>query len=165
MNHASYSTHVWVMWVTMHKLMSDKEMVQGLPNIISPTGRCEGCLVRKQTWKPYADHTNFRAKKRLELIHGDLCGPISPPTPAGNRYFFVLVDDFSRVMWIYLLQTKDQTLGMFKKFRAMVEAETGERIRVLQSDRGGGISFKGIHLILWRNRIDTTLHNPVLPWT
>ena len=31
------------------KLMSDKEMVQGLPKMISPTGMCEGYLVGKQT--------------------------------------------------------------------------------------------------------------------
>ncbi|GKD70838.1 ribonuclease H-like domain, reverse transcriptase, RNA-dependent DNA polymerase, partial [Tanacetum coccineum] len=62
--------------------------------------------------------------RRLELVHGDLCGPISPLTPAGNRYFLLLVDDYTRVMWVYFLKTKDQALSMFKKFRVEVEAET-----------------------------------------
>ncbi|GKB51791.1 zinc finger, CCHC-type containing protein, partial [Tanacetum coccineum] len=61
----------------------------------------------------------------LELIHADICGTISPPTPAGNRYFFLLVDDFGRVMWVYMLKSKDEALGMFQKFHVLVENETG----------------------------------------
>ncbi|KAL8089005.1 hypothetical protein AgCh_038671 [Apium graveolens] len=35
--------------------------------------------------RPFPLKTDFVAKEKLELIHGDLCGSISPPTPAGNR--------------------------------------------------------------------------------
>jgi hypothetical protein len=34
----------------------------------------------------------------LKLVHGDLCGPISPATSRGNKYFVLLVDDLSRYM-------------------------------------------------------------------
>ncbi|GKA84219.1 zinc finger, CCHC-type containing protein [Tanacetum coccineum] len=109
-------------------LMKDAKMYQKhLP--------CEGCLVGKQTRKTYPSHTSFRANKRLELVHGDLCGPISPPTPTGNRYFMLLVDDYSRVMWVYLLKTKDEALEVFKNFRRKVEVETGEKLKVLRTDR------------------------------
>ncbi|GJW14728.1 zinc finger, CCHC-type containing protein [Tanacetum coccineum] len=64
------------------KTMSDKNMVEGMPKLYVPTQPCEGCLVGKQTRHSFPAHTNYRATKRLELIHGDLCGPISPPTPS-----------------------------------------------------------------------------------
>ncbi|GJU61826.1 ribonuclease H-like domain, reverse transcriptase, RNA-dependent DNA polymerase [Tanacetum coccineum] len=69
------------------KLMSDKEMVQGLPNITIQNGLCEGCLEGKQARKSFPTHSNFMSTRRLELVHGDLYGLISPPTPAGNREF------------------------------------------------------------------------------
>jgi hypothetical protein len=52
----------------------------------------------------------------LELVHGDLCGPISPATPAGNRYFLLLVDDYSRFMWVKLLRTKDEAVDAIRQF-------------------------------------------------
>lgn len=87
---------------TALKSMVDKGIIEGVPKMVMPSEPCEGCLVGKQSRKPYPSSTNFRAQKRLELIHGDLCGPVTPPTPAGNRYFMLLVDDYSRVMWVYL---------------------------------------------------------------
>ncbi|GJU61828.1 zinc finger, CCHC-type containing protein [Tanacetum coccineum] len=119
------------------KLMSDKEMVQGLQKITNQNGLCEGCLEGKQARKTFPTHSNFMSTRRLELAHGDLYGPITPPTPAGSRYFLLLVDDYTRVMWVYFLKTKDQALNMFKKFRVEVEAEIGDRVTLFQTDRGG----------------------------
>ena len=107
------------------------EMVTGLLKIEHPTQLCEGCLVRKQSRKPYPTQANYRAERILELVHGDLCGPISPPTPSGNRYFFLLVDDYSRVMWVYMLKSKDETFGV------LVENETGVKLKTFRSDHGG----------------------------
>ena len=53
----------------------------------------------------------------------DLCGPIKPLTLGGKSYFLLIVDDFSRYMWISLLAYKAEALQSFKKFRVM--AETG----------------------------------------
>lgn len=119
------------------KHMSDKKLIEGLHRINIPSQPCEGSLVGKQTRNSFPSHTIYKAKKRLELIHGDLCGPVSPPTPAGNRYFMLLVDDYSRVMWVYLLKTKDEAFQTFKNFRVKVEIETGEKMKVFRTDRGG----------------------------
>nr|GEZ86711.1 zinc finger, CCHC-type [Tanacetum cinerariifolium] len=119
------------------KFMSDKNLIEGMPKMYIQTLPCEGCLMGKQTRKTYLSHTSFRENKRLELVHGDLCGPISPPTPTGNKYFMLLVDDYSRVIWVYLLKTKDEALEVFKNFRRKVEVETWEKLKVLRTDHGG----------------------------
>jgi hypothetical protein len=59
----------------------------------------------------------------LDLVYGDLCGPIKPSTPRGKKYFLLLVDDKSRYMCAALL-TAD-TLAALKKFQANVKVETG----------------------------------------
>jgi len=71
------------------------------------------------------------------LVHVDLCGPISPETVGGNKYFMLLVDDHSRWMQAYMLQSKDQACDVFVKYKAKVENFTGCKVKVLRSDRGG----------------------------
>jgi transposase InsO family protein len=71
------------------------------------------------------------------LIHVDLCGPITPETASGNKYFMLLVDDHSRWMQVYMLQSKDQACAAFVKYKAEVENAAGCRVKTLRSDRGG----------------------------
>jgi hypothetical protein len=73
----------------------------------------------------------------LELVHGDLCGKISPPTPAGNQFFLLMVDDRSRYMSVVLLPSKDRAAEAIREFRLRAEAETGEKLGTLRTDRGG----------------------------
>ena len=37
-----------------------------------------------------------RAKEVLELVHSDVCGPMSVPTIGGYEYFIMFMDDYSR---------------------------------------------------------------------
>lgn len=119
------------------KLMADKNMVMGLPKDVQPGDVCTGCLMSKQARKPFPSQSNFRAKKALELVHCDLCGPIAPATHGGKRYFLLIVDDYTRIMWIYLLTSKDEAFVYFEKFRALVEQESENRIKFLRTDSGG----------------------------
>lgn len=122
------------------KLMFEKAMVVGLPKIDHPSQLCDGCLIAKQTRFPFPGEAVYRAKERLELVHADLCGPITPSTAAGNKYFLLLVDDYSRMMWVYMLTEKSKAFERFKNFKALVENEVGRRIKVLRTDRGGSFS-------------------------
>lgn len=124
------------------QMMSKYNMAPGMPHICQPKEICSGCLLSKQTHKPFPTQANFIASTTLGLIHLDLCGPISPPTPAGNRYFRLLVDDYSRMMWVYMLKTKDEALDCFKKFKLLVENGTKQGIRVLRTDREGEFCSK-----------------------
>ncbi|KAJ9551622.1 hypothetical protein OSB04_015667 [Centaurea solstitialis] len=117
--------------------MSKKDLVTGLPTITGTNQLCESCLVGKQTRRSFSKTSMYQAKGTLELVHGDLCGPISPATIAGNRYIFVLIDDYSRFMWCYLMKEKSDAITYFRKFKVRVESETNNSIRVFRTDRGG----------------------------
>ncbi|KAG7599586.1 Reverse transcriptase RNA-dependent DNA polymerase [Arabidopsis suecica] len=121
----------------MMETMFKKELVTGLPTMKIEKETCPSCLLGKQVRKPFPAATTFRAEKRLELIHGDLCGPITPSTTARNRYVFVLIDDHSMYMWSILLKEKSETFEKFKKFKMLVEQETGTSIKTFRTDRGG----------------------------
>jgi len=44
-----------------------------------------------------------------------MCGPITPATMGGHKYFITFIDDFFRFGWIELLQEKSSSLDAFKK--------------------------------------------------
>ena len=62
-----------------------------------------------------------RAKELLELIHTDVCGPMSHPARGGFSYFITFTDDFSRYGYIYLIKHKSEALEKFKEFKNEVE--------------------------------------------
>ena len=64
------------------KMMINMELVVGVPKLTDGEETCISCLLGKQTRRPFPKETQYRASKPLELIQGDLCGPISPPIPA-----------------------------------------------------------------------------------
>lgn len=109
--------------------MSDKGLVSGLPKIDNPMQLCDGCLVGKHARSPFPASAKLRAEKKLQLVHADICGPIAPSTPAGNKYFLLLVDvdDFSRMMWVYVIKAKSDAFETFQKFKAQVENECDQR--------------------------------------
>ncbi|WVZ84380.1 hypothetical protein U9M48_031418 [Paspalum notatum var. saurae] len=55
----------------------------------------------------------------------------------GRKYFLLLVDDATRFMSLRLLLGKDEAAEAIKQFQVKVEAETGCKLKVLCTDRGG----------------------------
>ena len=92
-----------------------EKMVQGLPHIKHVGELCDSCLARKQRRLPFPKAAKYHAKDALELVHGDLCGPITPATNGGRRYFLLLMDDYSRYMWLQLLMSKEEAAVAIKK--------------------------------------------------
>jgi hypothetical protein len=79
----------------------------------------------------------YQAERRLELVHGDLCGPISLATPRANKYFLLLMDDLRRYMWVAAIPSKDHTTAAIKDIQARVEGNSGLKLKALHTDRGG----------------------------
>jgi hypothetical protein len=79
----------------------------------------------------------YRAERRLELVHGDLCGPISPATLRGNKYYMLLVDDLSRYMWVVVIPSKDRAAAAIKDIQARAEGESDLKLKALRTDHGG----------------------------
>lgn len=98
---------------------------------------CNNCLAGKQRRTPFPTEARERAADVLDLVHGDLCGPITPTMPSGGKYFLLLVDDKSRYMWLSLLGSKDQAASSIQRLQAAAEVESGRRLKFLHTDRGG----------------------------
>ena len=66
-------------------------------------GACEPCLMGKMTKTPFSG-TMERATDLLEIIHTNVCGPMSVEARGGYRYFLTFTDDLSRYGYIYLMK-------------------------------------------------------------
>lgn len=86
--------------------MQYKQMVKGLPKLKGEVTVCKVCNMGKQHREMIPRKRQWRATEKLQLIHVDLCGPITPISPSGKRYILVFVDDYTRKTWIYLLTEK-----------------------------------------------------------
>lgn len=98
---------------------------------------CEPCIEAKQTRKPFVVCPERRATRVLELIHTDVCGPVTPVGHDGSRYYVSFIDDWSRFTIIYTVRSKNQVLECFRLYEAMVTAKFGRKISRIRSDNGG----------------------------
>lgn len=74
----------------------------------------------------------------MELVHSDICGPINPSSNGGKRYIIAFIDDYSQKSWVYFLQEKSETFIAFKSYKAFIEKEASNPIKILRTeDRGG----------------------------
>jgi transposase InsO family protein len=97
---------------------------------------CEAFLLGKMTKTPFTGFLE-RATDLLELIHSDVCGPMSTTARGGFGYFITFTDDYSRFGYVYLMRHKSETFERFKEFENEVEKQRGKKIKALRSDRGG----------------------------
>ena len=72
----------------------------------------------------------------LELVHSNLYGLITPATNDGRWYFLLLIDDYSRYMWLQLLTSKDEAAAAIKKIKMRAEAESSKKFHMLRTNRG-----------------------------
>jgi transposase InsO family protein len=127
----------WHLHFEALKRLSAKGMVRGLPSLDHMEQFCDICVLMKQRWLPFPQHSSFRAKEGLELVHGDLCGLVTPATPGGRRYFLLLVDNLSHYMWVVVLGSKGEAADAIRRAHATAEAECGRKLRVLRTNNGG----------------------------
>ena len=124
------------------RTLAYRGMVEGLPTVKTPQKLCTHCLVGKQHRDPIPKRNHWRATHKLQLVHSDICGPISPSSNSNKRYILSFIDDFTRKIWIYLLNQKSEALEAFKGFKTWAEKEAGTSIKCLRTDRGGEYNSK-----------------------
>lgn len=66
----------------------------------------KGCALGKDS-KGTFHYSEHKSKSVLELIHIDLCGPMTIPSLGGFLYYVIYVDDYSKKTWIYFLKLKE----------------------------------------------------------
>ncbi|GJY38298.1 retrovirus-related pol polyprotein from transposon TNT 1-94 [Tanacetum coccineum] len=81
-------------------LLSKNNIVNGLPKLkFVKDHLCSSCELGKAKRKSFHTKTTPSSKRRLQLLHMDLCGPMRVESINGKKYVLVIVDDYSRYTW------------------------------------------------------------------
>lgn len=99
--------------------------------------RCEPCckatLVRRNYITP-----GKRATTPLQRVFLDVGGPVSyHKGKAVHRYWLVIVDDYSRYRWVYLMQHKSDVNGFYREWKDWAENHFDCKVGAVRSDNGG----------------------------
>ena len=78
----------------------------------------------------------------MDIVHSDVCGPMSRNSLRGYVYYVSFIDDYSRKTWIYFLKGKDEVFGIFTEFNALMENLFEKKIKTLRSGELTSNEFK-----------------------
>jgi transposase InsO family protein len=115
---------------------------------------CEHYVYGKEKRVRFLRVTKEKKNEKLELVHTDVWGPTQVSSLAGSCYYVTFIDDAARKTWVYCIRQKSDVFDTFKKWKALVENETGKSLKCLRSDNGGEYcskefddycSYHGIH--------------------
>nr|GFA16443.1 retrovirus-related Pol polyprotein from transposon TNT 1-94 [Tanacetum cinerariifolium] len=96
---------------------------------------CENCVLEKSHRVSF-DVGRHTTQEVIDYVHLDLLGPSQVELLGGKMYFLSIVDDYFRRVWVYILRFKHEAFGKFKKWKQLVENQTGRTVKKLRKDNG-----------------------------
>ena len=81
-------------------------VVKDLPKMVKHSNMvCKECVMEKQKKSSFPNKM-FTTSTKLEIVHTDLSGLTRTRVFNGERYFILLIDDFTKMMWEVFLREK-----------------------------------------------------------
>ncbi|GKD88486.1 retrovirus-related pol polyprotein from transposon TNT 1-94 [Tanacetum coccineum] len=98
-----------------------------------PNFACALGKIKKSSHQPKVEDTN---QEKLYLWHMDLFGPMHMASINGKRYILVIVDDYSRFIWVRFLKTKDEAPAAIIKCIKDIQVRLNATVRNVRTDNG-----------------------------
>jgi len=137
-------------------------MVEGISNFSMDFDFCESCVHGKHNRVSFPSGAK-RAKRILELVHGDVFEPVLFPSLCKFVYYVLFIDDFSRNTWIYFFGKKSEFFDGFKEFNALVENQTEKKIKVFRIDNSGEFCKKEFKELYKKRGLARQKNTPYTP--
>ena len=99
----------------------------------------------------------------MDIVHSDMCGPMTTTSLSRYVYYVSFIDDYSRKTWICFFKGKNEVFNKFKEFKALVENLSEKKIKIFRSDNGGEFTsceFKAFCKEVGIKRELSTPYNP-----
>nr|GEW67190.1 retrovirus-related Pol polyprotein from transposon TNT 1-94 [Tanacetum cinerariifolium] len=127
-------------------LLLKNDIVIGLPKLkFVKNHLCSSCELGKAKRKSFQTKITPSSKRRLQLLHMDLCSPMRVESINGKKYVLVIVDDYSRYTWTYFLRSKDETPEVLIDFLRLVQRGLHAQVRTVRTDKGTEFLNKTLH--------------------
>ena len=129
-----------------------------------PPALCSACQFGKLKRKSFPEN-HFRTYAQFpgDLIHGDICGPMSQPSKGGSLYFLLYQDDSTGYRFVFCISRKSEALTCFQQVFKTILRDTGRTISTLRTDRGGEFNSAAFNAYLSENHIRRELTTSYTP--
>ncbi|CAI7751473.1 unnamed protein product, partial [Closterium sp. NIES-53] len=142
-------THRTILWhhrlghpsIPRLRTMASHRLVSSLPRVLpslppSPAPPCTPCVAGRLRAAPHSSSLR-PATAPFQTLHLDVWGPAPTQGPERERYFLVVVDDFSRYTTVFPLAKKFEVTSTLIRWLLATEGTRGRRVSCVHSDRGG----------------------------
>ncbi|GKB47323.1 retrovirus-related pol polyprotein from transposon TNT 1-94, partial [Tanacetum coccineum] len=127
-------------------LLLKYDIVTGLPKLkFVKDHLCFSFELRKAKPKSFKTKTTSSSKRRLQILHMDLCGPMRVESFNGKKYVLVIVDHYSRYTWTHFLRSKDETTEVLINFLKLVQRGLHAQVRIVRTNKGMDFLNKTLH--------------------
>nr|GEZ15430.1 hypothetical protein [Tanacetum cinerariifolium] len=124
-------------------------LVRGLPKLkFEKDHLCSACAMGKSKKKPHKPKSEDTNQEKLYLLHMDLCGPIRVEIVNGKKYILVIVDDYSRFIWVKCLRSTDEAPDFIIKFLKMIQVVISHETSVARSPQQNGVVERRNHTLI-----------------
>ena len=97
---------------------------------------CSPCVQSKHSRAPF-HASESKSADILDLLHMDVCGPYQEQSLGGAKYVATFIDDFSKLSIVRTLVHKSDVVEEVKSVIAMLETQSGNKVKKVRTDRGG----------------------------
>ncbi|GKB15717.1 retrovirus-related pol polyprotein from transposon TNT 1-94 [Tanacetum coccineum] len=102
--------------------LTRKDLVRGLPRLkFKKEHLCSTCQLGKSKKYTHKHKSKNTIMEVLHTLHMDLCGPMRVQSINGKKYILVIMDDYSRFIWVKFLRSKDETPDFVIKFLKQIQ--------------------------------------------
>nr|GEV31252.1 putative ribonuclease H-like domain-containing protein [Tanacetum cinerariifolium] len=110
-------------------------LVKGLPSkVFKNNHTCVACTKGKQHKAFYKTKPASSVSQPLQRLQMDLFGPTFVKSLNKKKYYLVVIDDYSRFTWVFILATKDETNPILKTFITGIENQLSLKVKIIRSD-------------------------------
>jgi len=123
---------------------------------------CESCVLGKSTKLPFESRKSY-ATAFLHTLHSDVWGPAFVPSYDGNRFYLIIVDEYSRHLWFFPMNRKSDVAIIFPSFLKQMETQFDTHVKIFQSDGGGEFVNQSLQNLFKTNGIIHRISCPGTP--
>nr|GEV60693.1 hypothetical protein [Tanacetum cinerariifolium] len=117
--------------------LARNDLVFGLPKFkYHKEHLCPLCEQGKSKRASHLPKPVLNSRQRLHLLHIDLCCLIRIARINGKRYVLVIVDDYSRYIWVHFLRSKDEAPEVIKTFLKRNTVLFQSPVIIIRTDNG-----------------------------
>jgi hypothetical protein len=114
-------------------------VITDIPVKIPNLDACAACIAAKSVHLPHKEG-HERAKEPLGQVHINVAGPMEVQSARGKLYEYIVMDDYTCVVYTRPLHLKSEVVDVFWMYKAAAEGELGKRLREVMTDNAGELS-------------------------